>query len=78
MQVLPIPGKLLLLVWSVYCMFIVFFYTSNLRAFLISPADEELIDHPEQVIARGQKMFIPKFYRLSRLENISRNHEIEI
>ena len=60
------PGKLLVLIWSTYCMFIAFFYSSNLRAYLVAPAYEEFIDHPEQVIARGQTMYIPEFYRIAR------------
>ena len=59
-------GKFLLLVWGAYCMFIVFFYTSNLRAFLIAPAHEPYIDRPEQVLERGARMYMPNFFRLAR------------
>lgn len=59
-------GRLLVLVWYGYCMFIIFFYTSNLRAFLIAPAREDFINRPEQVLERNKGLHIPRFYRLAR------------
>ena len=43
-----------------------FFYTCNLRAYLISPTFEEFIDTPDQVIKRGAPMYIAKLLKIGR------------
>ena len=59
-------GRFLVFIWSIFCLFIGMFYTSNLRAFLISPAFEDYIDYAWQIHERGQRMYIPNVFRISR------------
>ena len=59
-------GKVLVLMWSVYCLFLAMFYTSNLRAYLIAPEYEPYINTPRDAIERGSKIYMPKHYRFGQ------------
>ena len=47
-------------------MMMVFFYTSNLRAYLIAPAYESYIDDAQDALDRGTTFYVPSFYRMAR------------
>ena len=57
---------MLLPIWGCFCMFMVFFYTSNLRAFLIAPAYESFIEGSEDALERGETVYIPSHYRMAK------------
>ena len=56
---LPFKGRLMVLNWAVYCTFILFFYTSVLRSVLVAQDYEKAIDTHEDVVERGQAVYIP-------------------
>lgn len=54
------------LAWVVAALFLVQFYSCNLRANLISPSFEKPIDTMEDILERGTTLYVPSYYRLSR------------
>lgn len=59
-------GMILATAWAGFSMFVVFFYSSNLRAKLISKEYEKGIDTSKDVLERGADVYIPKI--LSKFE----------
>ena len=55
-----------MLLWSLCSFLLVESYAGNLRSHLISADFEKPVDLPEDVLERGETMYIPNFYRLAR------------
>ena len=51
-------GKVLLGLWSFYCLLLVMFYNCNLRSSMIKPAREPFIDNSEDVLNRGKPIHL--------------------
>lgn len=64
--------------WSLCSFLLVELYSCNLRSNLVIPALEKPINFPEDVLERGETMYIPRFYRLARYLIIKLSHNIII
>ncbi len=53
-------GKFVYFLWMIFCMFIVLFYTSNLRAYLVYVDYETSPEMIKDIYERGQKVYIYK------------------
>jgi hypothetical protein len=51
-------GKMLVLLWSIFSMFVVFFYSSNLRANMMTVEYEPKVETLAQILTRGQKVYM--------------------
>ena len=53
-------GKFMLLLWSFFSLFITMFYNCNLRANLIAVDYEKPVDSANDILDRGQTIYMPR------------------
>lgn len=52
------PGRIIVLMWSIFAFLMVSFYNSNLRTILIAPAYELRIETTRDLIKSGRDIYV--------------------
>ncbi len=59
-------GRFLIFVWMVLSLFLIMFYTSNLRASLMIIDYEKPLDTLQDIVDNGKRVYIPEGYSYLR------------
>lgn len=58
-------GKCFVFLWSLFSLFMIFFYTSNLRSVMTRAFYEDPINNVEDGINSGRKLYINNYFEVS-------------